>query len=84
MARRSYRWAQIAQAARQAPGVWRRHPDLIAVTPSLEAHARRRVSQLWGDDDGTFEFTREHASPGELGVRTFDLLVRWNPTQGES
>lgn len=79
--RRRYRWADIAATARSKPGVWRQHPDLIAVTEHTYRHIRRRVAELDPDDGGTFRFRRGHAGIDRLGRTIFDLKVAYIPKE---
>lgn len=62
--------------ARESDGVWRLHPDLVAVNLDLLHHARRRVRALQPSQAGTFEFARGNEGVNDLGVKVFDLYVR--------
>lgn len=77
--RRRYRWAEIAAQARSTPGVWRQHPDLIAVTEHTLRHAQRRVRALRDQPDGTFTFRRGHQGTTQLGVVILDVETRFTP-----
>lgn len=75
MSRRRYRWEQIAAFARSAPGVWRQHSDLIAVTEHTYRHIRRRVPALQPDAGGRFRFRRGASAKDDLGRTIFDLKI---------
>lgn len=63
--------------ARSTAGVWRQHPDLIAITENLERHMRRRVHWLQPDTEGTFRFQRGHSGLNDLGERVYDMRVKY-------
>lgn len=79
--RRRYRWEEIAQRARSTPGVWRLHPDLIAVTDHLELHAKRRVDAFDPTPDGRYRFRRGRRGYNEMGAVVFDLRIRYEPKE---
>jgi hypothetical protein len=79
MARRRYAWKDIALMARKADGVWRLHPDLVAVNIHLLHHARRRVRALRKDKGGHFEFARRNNTVDRYGMPVFDLFIRYVP-----
>lgn len=82
MTRRRYPWGEIAAMARKADGAYRLHSSLVAVTPHILHHARRRVRALRPQPDGIFEFARGAVGENDLGETIFDLYVRFVP-EGE-
>lgn len=79
--RRRYRWDEIAAYARSKPGVWRQHPDLIAVGEHLYRHIRRRVPALEPTEHGRFRYRRMHTTVDHLGRPLFDLKIQYQPEE---
>lgn len=70
--------------ARNTPGIWRLHRDLIAVDKDTVRHIRRRVVHLQPTEEGVFELRRSNIGRSDVGHLVFDLLVRWTPSTKES
>lgn len=79
MKRRRYQWDQVAAMARKANGTWRLHACLVAVTPDLLQHARRRVRALRPTETHVYEFARGASGQDDLGREVFDCYVRFVP-----
>lgn len=77
MSRRRIPWAEVAEMARRAGGVWRLHSSLVGADLELLRHARRRVPELRSTDAGEFEFARGNRTEDDLGRPIFDLYVRF-------
>lgn len=85
MPRRSYDWNGVAEMARGAGGVWRLHPDLVAVDSRLFRHVRVGVPALRPDEGGRFEYARSNIGVDIMGKPVFDLFIRYvsNEEKGE-
>lgn len=77
MSRRRIPWDQVAEMARRAGGRWRLHRSLAAADFHLLRHAQRRVPALKPTPEGWFEFALGNQAVDELGVKRFDLYVRF-------
>ena len=83
MKRRKTAWGAVAARARAQPDRWFLHPTLVSCDEQFYQHIRRRVPALQPTPQGRFEFAKTNRATNDLGVRVFDLYVRYREELNE-